>query len=66
VPVRTRVRFPASPLLSDISGEILSASVLIAILAIIVIYLLMLAQKERRKSRSSKNRIKNRAWRRNE
>ena len=67
MPVRTRVRFPASPLYlkrNFHSGAVVSATVIIAILAIIVFYLLILAQKERRKSRSSKSRIKNRVWRR--
>ena len=43
---------------------VLSSTVIIAILAVVVVYLLMLAQKERRKSSTSKNRVKNRAWRR--
>jgi hypothetical protein len=43
---------------------VMSETLIIAILAIIVFYLLFQAKNQRRKSRDVKRRIKNRAWRR--
>ena len=47
-----------------LQGRKMSETLIIAILAIIVFYLLILVKKQRKKSRDVKQRIKNRAWRR--
>jgi len=44
----------------------MSETVIIAILAIIVVYLLFMAKNQRRKSRDVRRRIVDRAWRREE
>ena len=44
----------------------MSDTLLIAILAIAVFYLLIAAKKQRKKSREVKRRVKDRAWRRGE
>jgi hypothetical protein len=47
-------------------GKKMSETLIIAVLAIVVFYLLMMTKNLRKKSRDVKQRIKNRAWRRNE
>jgi preprotein translocase subunit YajC len=44
----------------------MSETLIIAVLAIAVVYLLMMANTQRKKYKDSKRRIKNRAWRRDE
>jgi preprotein translocase subunit YajC len=44
----------------------MSETLIIAVLAIAVVYLLMMANTQRKKYKDSKRRIKDRAWRRDE
>jgi preprotein translocase subunit YajC len=44
----------------------MSETMIIAILAIVVFYLLIVAKNQRKKSREVKRRVKDRAWRREE
>jgi len=44
----------------------MSETLIIAVLAIAVVYLLMMAKKQQKKYKDSKQRIKDRAWRRDE
>jgi len=49
---------------STFYGKSMSQTLIIAVLAIVIFYLLIAAKKQRKKSREVKQRVKNRAWRR--
>jgi hypothetical protein len=58
----TRVRFPASP---PFEINIMTETVLIAMLAVMVFLLFRSAKKQRKSARDVRKRIVDRAWRRN-